>query len=371
VLRFDRESFWETTLLAAELAEDPVTRAQCYGELAFESVARFMHGEDRPLIEEWIERALAVDDSRARALALVARSFFHEDEAAAVAAEAAEIASGLGDLELLSWALYVRTDAALAANDYAQAQHWAAQRLELLPEVHDPDHVADAYWSMIPAYAGSGLLDRARHLARLQDSVSSELTPHHRVHGVATLLEVEELAADWNQISRLIPRVEGVVAANLDSACVHNPRSLLVCALACACLEETAEAARLEALADSLGVDEYGRCFETRARLALSRGDLATTERLVREFEDERTRLVRVRKLAPRAALLDSLAALGDSARVEQIAPLLLLPGTYLEPFALRALGVVRRDAGLIERAMERFEEMGLGWHAAQTRVLA
>jgi hypothetical protein len=30
----------------------------------------------------------------------------------------------------------------------------------------------------------------------------------------------------------------------------------------------------------------------------------------------------------------------------------------------------VREDATLIEQAIVRYEAMGLGWHAAQTRVL-
>jgi hypothetical protein len=34
--------------------------------------------------------------------------------------------------------------------------------------------------------------------------------------------------------------------------------------------------------------------------------------------------------------------------------------GTYLEPFALRALGLVREDASLIERAAARFKAFGL-----------
>ena len=42
-------------------------------------------------------------------------------------------------------------------------------------------------------------------------------------------------------------------------------------------------------------------------------------------------------------------------------------PKTYLEPFALRALGVVREDEKLIEQALGCFEAMGLDWHAAQT----
>jgi hypothetical protein len=46
----------------------------------------------------------------------------------------------------------------------------------------------------------------------------------------------------------------------------------------------------------------------------------------------------------------------------------LLRPGTYLEPFALRALGIVRGDPALVDEAAFRFDTMALGWHAAQTR---
>jgi hypothetical protein len=45
-----------------------------------------------------------------------------------------------------------------------------------------------------------------------------------------------------------------------------------------------------------------------------------------------------------------------------------LRPGTYLEPFALRALGAVREDDLLIKRAVGRFAAMGLEWHAEQSR---
>ena len=43
-------------------------------------------------------------------------------------------------------------------------------------------------------------------------------------------------------------------------------------------------------------------------------------------------------------------------------------PGTYLEPFALRALGFARNDEELIEQAVARFDGLGLEWHAAETR---
>jgi hypothetical protein len=48
----------------------------------------------------------------------------------------------------------------------------------------------------------------------------------------------------------------------------------------------------------------------------------------------------------------------------------MLKPKTYLEPFALRALGYARGDEDLIQQAVERFEAMGLDWYATETRRL-
>jgi hypothetical protein len=55
---------------------------------------------------------------------------------------------------------------------------------------------------------------------------------------------------------------------------------------------------------------------------------------------------------------------------VEKEAGVLLRPGTYPEPFALRALGIVREDEALVERAQEGFAALRLDCHAAQTRAL-
>ena len=74
--------------------------------------------------------------------------------------------------------------------------------------------------------------------------------------------------------------------------------------------------------------------------------------------------------LATVTARLDALALLGHRDRVEAEARRLLVPGTYVEPFALRALGAVRGDALLKQQAIDRFERLGLRWHAAQTREL-
>jgi hypothetical protein len=70
------------------------------------------------------------------------------------------------------------------------------------------------------------------------------------------------------------------------------------------------------------------------------------------------------------AARLDALAALKERSLVERDAPALLRAGTYLEPFALRALGAVREDEALIQQAVDCFEAIGLEWHAGQSRKL-
>ncbi len=70
------------------------------------------------------------------------------------------------------------------------------------------------------------------------------------------------------------------------------------------------------------------------------------------------------------AAFLDALVALGDRKRIEVEAPQRVQPDTYVEPFALRALGFAREDEALLDAAAVRFEAMGLDWHAGETRKL-
>jgi hypothetical protein len=110
---------------------------------------------------------------------------------------------------------------------------------------------------------------------------------------------------------------------------------------------------------------------DTRIRLALVRGDLVGVRRMLAQTETSQRTLIRSTKLAPVAARLDALAALRERERLETEAPRWLQPDTYLEPFALRALGVVRDDRVLVERAAACFDALGLNWHSAQTRAAA
>jgi DNA-binding SARP family transcriptional activator/class 3 adenylate cyclase len=367
--KYDQGGFRTAMLGAIELSND-ADAAELYGELAFWDAFRWAHAEDRELIESWIERALdlAAPASPARARALVARSYCHPEEAEAAAREACAIAEGLTDVDLRSYAYHASADAALAAGRYDEAREWAERRLELLDRISDPDHVADVYWSAIPGYLGRGRFAEARRLAELHDEVTSGLSPHHRLHGVAFLLEIEELGGNWEMIRELTERAEQAVEAS--TPCVHRPRSLVVCALGAACLGEEEEARRLESLADELDAEEYGRVVDARLRLALVRGDLERTERLLAESERPAKTLFRSTKLAPAAARIDALLALRRRETLEEEAPPLVQAETYLEPFALRALGLLREDPILLEQAAERFDAMTLAWYAAQTREM-
>jgi DNA-binding SARP family transcriptional activator len=369
-LIYDNDGFQEAILSAIAACSDQAKRAGLLGEGAFQSAVRWQMEADRELIEDWSGRALALGGaaSRARGQALIARALCRPQEAEADAREAETIALDLDDPELHSFTLFVRADVALAAADYDEARRLAERRLETLSRIEDPDHRADALWAALPAYLGSGHFDDARRIAQRHDEVTMGLTSHHRLHGVAVLLEVEQLAGDWEQIRQLTPRAKRAAEQN-TTRCLHNRLALLTCALASAYLGDDDEARRLEVRSEASGVDHYGRT-ESAIWLALHRGDLAAIERLLDDLERPRNSLIRSRKFAPIAARLDALAALERRDALERDAPQLLQPGTYLEPFALRALGIIRDDRELVEHAAVSFEAMALGWHAAQTRNL-
>jgi class 3 adenylate cyclase len=377
-LRFDGEPFLAAMQKSLDVCSDPSIRAGTYAELAFQVTQR--SGMWTPpadeLVQGWIESALefADDGSTARAKALIARSLWDEsvawDESGAVEAgtEAAEIASRLGESELLAAALWTRAFASFGTRHNDDAIRWADEALRLVDEVRDPEVAADLYSAAILPYAAGGRFEAARRFADKHDEINRELTPHHRVHGVAVRLEVEELLGAWARIAEQQDRVEQTVEENLDTPCIRNARSLLLCALARVYAGDDEEARRLEAHAEELSIEGHGLTLDgPRIWLALARGDLGLVEQLLTDVRPVHTRTW---LLATQAQTLDGFAALGDRRRIEAEAMPFLLPGTYLEPFALRALGLVREDQALVSQALERFEAMGLGWHAEQTRAL-
>ena len=256
----------------------------------------------------------------------------------------------------------------LAAERYDEALAAISEWLPSFADTRDPDLLVSVFWAAALASLGSGRLDEARRYAMLAEEANGRLTPHHAVHGVALRLMVEELGGRWSAVLALNEEARERVAANVATPCVFNPRSLLVCAVASVEAGQGEEARQLEAAADALGMEGYGLSIDApRVRLALLRGDLETVRRSLAPPPTVMS-FTRVGGLAVR---LDGLAALHDRGRIEEEAPPFLLPNTYLEPFALRALGLVRDDDRLVAKALARFRAMGLDWHAAQTSALA
>ena len=165
------------------------------------------------------------------------------------------------------------------------------------------------------------------------------------------------MLGNWEQELELQELIEERVVESAATPCVQSARSLYVCALANAHLGNDDETERLEAKAEPLAMSGYGTVLDPpRLSLAIHRGDLTAVESLLGE---PAVRTGNWSYLGSMAAHLDGLAALGERERVEREAARSLQPGTYLEPFALRALGLVRED-----------EAFGLEWHAARTQAL-
>jgi DNA-binding SARP family transcriptional activator len=367
-LKYDGEGFWKAMQHALARAPDRRTRARLYSELSYQTALRagmWKRAPDPKRIEGWIEQALelAPPGSTDRARALVARASWPPHPTAA-AREALDLAERLGDIELRSWALQAMAEPARVARDFEQAWCWIRQRLELLPDIADPDNRADATWQATVGLAGVARLDDARQLARQHQEIAAKLTPHHRLHAVAVIAMVEELAGEWARITELEPEIETAVEENSATPCRLGARSLLLCAVALAERGDHHGARRLEHRADETGIEGYGRSLSgLRLRLALSRGNLDVVEQLLDDTVAEHPSLI----LATTATRLDALAALHCRDRVEAEASPLLQPGTYLEPFALRALALTREDAKLLERAAARFRALDLLTHAERT----
>jgi hypothetical protein len=328
---------------------------------------------DHGLVESWFARALELAEAggAAQARVLVAKSLWEDD--AAAAEQAVALAERLDDPVLLSYAYWARSGAAFIGLDYHEADRWAQRRFELLDRLTDPDKIAHIHFYGATAALAAGRPAEAETLVRKHDIVASRLSAHHEVHALGVLLFVEEALGHWDEIRRLQPRVERAVVDNQGTPCVLNPRTLFSCAVACGELGLDADAQRLEEAAVQQGFQDGGMGFwldPPPAHLALLRGDLERLDALL-ESSGATWHWSMDGSLYALATKLEALIALGRMREAEEAATPLLQPGTYLEPFALRTLGLARSDRTLTEQAVERFEAMGLGWHAAKTRALA
>jgi hypothetical protein len=373
-LRYDGEGMRVALLRAVDGPLSDSEKADTYAFLAFQSSIRSAMWSIRlnmELIEDWAAEALALAPagSEAEVRALLARANANLGGGASeeTLREASRLAEALDSVELRSFALGASTQAAFDGHRFHEAAASCGERLALLSEIDDPDHLCEAYESASPAVAAVCRFDDARRLAELHAELSQRLSAHHRVHSVSLDLELADTLGDWHGLAAQTNRALAAIEANLTTPCVRNPRDILLCSVAHFCIGDESRASELER--DSLRLSGEGH--ETylsgpRIRIALLRGDRAAMEALV-ELPVERALVWGPSIFAVR---MDALVALGSHDRIESEAPDLLQAETTIEPFALRALGAARRDDELLARADERFVALGFEWHRAQTESL-
>jgi hypothetical protein len=275
------------------------------------------------------------------------------------------LAERLDDPALLIGAYEAEARVALTLGRYDDALRWSGRALTAARELGDPDRLSGAQLNAIVASVHAGRIAAAGKLAREHAAVAERLSAHHRVHAVGFALVVTTIAGRWREARRLAEAAEEASAANAETPCQFNWRSLGLVALAAARLGDEGVAHALSRRAAALGrADGAEPCDSALLRLAAGAGDAA---RLAALLDRSPPPGPWDPDLVP--ARLDALCDLGERARVEAEAAPLVGRGGYEEPFALRALGRARDDAALLERAAERFDTLGLAWRADETRV--
>jgi class 3 adenylate cyclase len=371
---YDMESYRRALEEALALDPERAVAAEIYADLAHFGHGRpYMWKEPPPaeVGQRWLDAALelAGPESEARGFALLARALAtpETETGAESAAEALALGEALGLPRLVMFALEAKTLVASATGRYQEACDWADRSREAGSEDPDPGWRAHQLFLDGFVYLRAGRVSPVRSFADEFDSVAPLVTPHDEMHAVALRATLESVRGDWPALHDLRARAEAASAANDDTPCQFNWRSLLVCALGLWHLGEEREALRLEerAVAGAVVAGPPER-EPALLRLALLRGNLEAALRILERMPTE----VDHWGLDAAAARLDALTALGDRARVEEEAAPFLAEESYTRPFALRALGLARGRRALVEEALAGFEAQGLAWHAGETRTL-
>jgi class 3 adenylate cyclase len=372
-LRYDGKAFWDAMDRSLSESTEDEERAESYSLLAFQTSIRSGMWKVRPTrgqIAEWVDRALelAPEGSIARAQALLARA--HADPGSVspdVLDEAGRYADEIGDAELRSFHFAARSHAAFEHRRLDEAALWNERRFDLLPEIEDPDGLCEIYESSVPVVMAIGRFDEARRHAELHYSIARRLSAHHRLHAVSLRLEISDTLGDWPALAGDTELALEAIEENLETYCVRNSRDLFLLALAHLCIGDHDRARELERDGQRLAGEGHERELAgPQLRMALVRGDVELAAKLAQVAPQRPF----VWGTSAFAARLDAFIALRDHEAIEREAPEFMTPGTAIEPFALRAVGAARGDDALLQRSQERFDDLGLHWHAAQTERL-
>ena len=367
-LRYDTDGFRAALEQALSLDPPAAVSAEIHSQLAIAGSQPELWREPPSLemIDRWAQRALALAEpgSRAHAVSLMARARAWPGSGRDLADKARALADQIGDPALVAKALQTQTDVAVAQGVHDEARRLLDHGLQIVPATGDPYEREGLLLYATIVYARDGRIAEARRLAAEHDALATRLSPHQEVHGVGLDLIVETAAGDWEAARTLSGRAEAASAANRDTPCQFNWRTLLMAALAHAQLGDEREARRLEEQALA-AVEVSGPASREPAmlRLALLRGDLESVEQLLAAPGAAKY------DVSYPATRLDALVAVGDREGVERDAPPVLAVGGYAAPFALRALAAVRGDRALREQAAASFDALDLAFFAAETRA--
>ena len=371
--RFDIEGFRRSLEQALELGPDASSAAEIYAELALYALGRpymWKQPPPRELGERWLARALELSEphTAARAYAHLADAFANPRRAIDAAVEALAIGEALGEPRLIVLSSEARAYAATQAGRYGEACDWVDRSREGAPALADPGYLFHQHWNSGFVYARAGRLGEARGFAEACERLAPSLTPHDEMHAVGLRVLLASVLGEWEVLSELAGRAEAASKANRDFPCQFNWRSVLVCALAFSQLGDEREARRLEEMGRAGAVVAGPAELEPALlRLAVVRANDQEVRRILETLParggpwDVDT--------AP--ARLDALLSLGEPERLESEARPFLEEQSYTRPFALRVLGISRRDESLIDEAAASFRAIGLEWRATETEALA
>ena len=352
-LKYDGEPFWAAMQTAIELSDDPLEIADMYSDLARETVLRvgmWRQTPDPEQIEEWIERALELvpDEGPTRVKALVARALW------------GGTATGRGRGQRHRRADRRPRPALLGADDPVQ-RRLSRAGLRAVPALVRARVRAHRHRLRPGARGRSGprlpsgppsrsaASSEARQLgARVHDMNLGLTTAPPRARGrgadggrgAARRLGAESGGCEPRRRRRSRRTSRRRASATRARCCSARwrRRSPANRAAANALLER----------AEELRMEGHGLVLEgPRVRLALLRGRPRRRRRLLGDRTTRRQARDRVPPRARSRSASTRSPPCGTGTRVEEEAPELLRPGTYLEPFALRALGIVREDEAL------------------------
>ena len=219
------------------------------------------------------------------------------------------------------------------------------------PERALPPEVADrserTLWLLHATfvYLRLGRIAEARRFAREHEALATRLSPHHHVHAVGATLLTRTVVGRWDEASAPRRGRRGRVRGQRRDAVRHE------LALAAHGGAGRGAAGRRAGGPAARGVRRRDRAAATRRSHRSPRSCgcscSAATSTAAREALDADPGPYPWTDVDYAPARLDGLAAVGDRAGVEAEAPPLLRAGGYGEPFALRALGLVRGDRAL------------------------